>query len=70
MTAPRWSWQRRKHGRERWEPTEDDDDEPAEKHWRTEDFVVKASMDEMTGTRITDESGILDEDAAGDTWTD
>ena len=52
------------------EPTEDDDDEPAEKYWRAEDFVAKASMDELTGTWITDENGILDEDAAGDTWTD
>ena len=52
------------------EPTEDDDDEPAEKYWRAEDFVAKASMDELTGTWITDENGILDEDAAGDTWSD
>ena len=52
------------------EPTDDDDDEPAEKYWRAEDFVAKASMDELTGTWITDEKGILDEDAAGDTWTD
>ena len=52
------------------EPTEDDDDEPAEKHWRAEDFVAKASMDELSGTWITDENGILDEEAAGDTWTD
>ena len=52
------------------EPTEDDDDEPAENYWRAEDFVAKASMDELTGTWITDENGILDEDAAGDTWTD
>ena len=52
------------------ESTEDDDDEPAEKYWRAEDFVAKASMDELTGTWITDENGILDEDAAGDTWTD
>ena len=27
-------------------------------------------MDELTGTWITDENGIPDEDAAGDTWTD
>ena len=52
------------------EPTEDDDDEPAEKYWRAEDFVAKASMDEFTGTWITDENGTLDEDAARDTWTD
>ena len=52
------------------EPTEDDDDEPAEKYWRAEDFVAKASMDELTGTWTTDDNGILDEDAAGDTWTD
>ena len=52
------------------EPTEDDDDEPAKKHWRAEDFVAKASMAELTGTWITDENRILDEDAAGDTWTD
>ena len=51
------------------EPTEDDD-EPAEKYWRAEDFVAKASMDELTGTWITDENEILDEDAAGDTWTE
>ena len=51
------------------EPTEDDD-EHAEKFWRAEDFVAKASTDELTGTWITDENGILDEDAAGDTWTD
>ena len=47
----------------------EDDDEPAEKYWRAEDFVEKASMDELTGTCITEENGILDEDAAGDTWT-
>ena len=52
------------------EPTEDDDDEPAENYWRAEDFVAKASMDELTGTWITYENGILDEDAAEDTWTD
>ena len=52
------------------EPTEDDDDEPAEKLWRAEDFVAKASMDELIGTWITDENEILDENAAGDTWTD
>ena len=27
----------------------DDEDEPAEKYWRAEDFVAKASMDELTG---------------------
>ena len=47
----------------------EDDDEPAEKYWRAEDFVEKASMDELTGTWITEENGILEEDAAGDTWT-
>ena len=52
------------------EPTEDDDDEPAEKCLRAEDFVAKASMGEVTGTWITDESGTLNEDAAGDTWND
>ena len=38
--------------------------------WRAEYFVAKASMDEFSGSWITDENGILDEDAAGDTWTD
>ena len=52
------------------ETTGDDDDEPAEKRWRADDFVAKASMDVLTGTWITDENGILDENAAGDTWTD
>ena len=52
------------------ETTGDGDDEPAEKYWRAKDFVAKASMDELTGNWLTDENGILDEDAAGDTWTD
>ena len=52
------------------EPTGDDDDEPAKKHWRAEDFVAKASMDELTGNWLTDENGIFDNDAAEDTWTD
>ena len=52
------------------EKTEDDDGVPAEKCWGAEDFVAKASMDELTGTWITDENKILDEDAAGGTWTD
>ena len=52
------------------EKTEDDDGVPAEKYWGAEDFVAKASMDELTGTWITDENKILDEDAAGGTWTD
>ena len=52
------------------ETTGDDDEEPAEKYWRGEDFVAKASMDELTGNWLTGENGILDEDAAGDTWTD
>ena len=56
--------------RELVETTGDDDDEPAEKYWRAEDFVAKASMDELTGNWPTDGNGIVDEDAAGDTWTD
>ena len=32
--------------------------------------MAKASMDVLTGNWVTDENGILDEDAAGDTWTD
>ena len=40
------------------------------RYWRAEDFVAKASMDELTRNWFTDESGIFDEDAAGDTWTD
>ena len=50
--------------------TTGDDDEPAEKYRRDEDCVAKALMDELTGNWLTDENGILDEDAAGDTWTD
>ena len=37
------------------ETTGDDDDESAEKDWRAEDFVVTASMDELTGNWLTDE---------------
>ena len=48
----------------------DDDDELAGKYWRAEDFVAKALMGELIGNRLTDENGILDEDAAGDTLTD
>ena len=44
----------------------DDDDEPAEKYWRAEDFVAKASMDELTGNWLTDENGTFD----NDTWAD
>ena len=47
--------------------TGDDDDEPGEKYWQAEDFLAKASMNELTGNWLTDENGILDEDAAGDT---
>ena len=47
-----------------------DDDEPAEKYWRAEDFEAKASMDELTGNILTDEDGIFDNDAAEDTWAD
>ena len=50
------------------ETTGDDDDEPSEKYWRVEDFVPKASMDELTGNWLTDENGIFDNDAAEDTW--
>ena len=50
--------------------TGDDDDEPGETYWRAEDCLAKASMNELTGNWLTDENGILDEDAAGDTWTD
>ena len=52
------------------ETTGDDDDESAEKYWRAGDFVVTASMDELTGNWLTDEDGILGEDAAGDAWKD
>ena len=44
-----------------------DDDEPADKYWRVEDFVAKASMDDLTGKWLTDENGIFDHDAAEDT---
>ena len=37
------------------ESTGDDDDEPAEKYWRAEDFVAKASIDELTRNWLTDE---------------
>ena len=52
------------------ETTGDDDDEPAEKYWRAEDFVAKASMEELTRNWLTDENGIFDNDAAEDTWAD
>ena len=52
------------------ETTDADDDEPAEKYWRAEDFVAKASMDELTGRWLADEIGIFDRDAAEDTWAD
>ena len=50
--------------------TRADDDEPAEKYWRAEDFVAKASMYELTGNFLTDEDGIFDKDAAEDTWAE
>ena len=37
------------------ETTGSDDDEPAEKYWRAEDFVAKASMDELAGSWLNDE---------------
>ena len=52
------------------ETTDDDDDELAEKYWRAEDVVAKASMDELTGNWLTDENGIFDNDAAEDIWAD
>ena len=52
------------------EPTGDDDDELAEKYWRAEDFVAKASIHKLTGNWLTDENGIFDNDAAEDTWAD
>ena len=45
----------------------DDDDELGEEYRRAEDFVAKASMDELNGNWLTDDKGVLDEDAAGDT---
>ena len=45
------------------------DDAPAEKSWRADDFVEKASMDELTGNWLVDENGEIDKDAATDTWT-
>ena len=50
--------------------TGSDDDEPAEKYWRAEDIVAKASMDELTGRWLTDENRIFDHDVAEDTWAD
>ena len=47
------------------ETTGDDDDEPAEKYWRAEDFV-----DELTGNWLIDENEIFDNNAAEDTWAD
>ena len=52
------------------ETTGDDDDELAEKYWRVEDSVAKASMDELSGNWLTDENGFFDNDAAEDTWAD
>ena len=52
------------------ETTGDDDDEPAKKYWRAEDFVAQASMDELTGNWLTDENEVFDNDAAEDTWAD
>ena len=49
------------------ETTGDDDDEPADKYWRAEDFVAKASMDELTGNWLTDETRTFDNDAASST---
>ena len=37
------------------ETTGSDDDEPAEKYWRAEDFVAKASMDKLADSWLTDE---------------
>ena len=50
------------------ETTGDDDEERTQQYWRAENFVAKASTDELTGNWLTDKNGILDEDAAGDTW--
>ena len=52
------------------ETTGSDDDGPAGKYWSAEDVVAKASMDELTGSWLTDENGIFDHDAAEDTWAD
>ena len=45
------------------------DDSPAEKYWRADDLVAKASMDELTGSWRVDENGKIGEDAATDTRT-
>ena len=47
-----------------------DEDEPTKKYWRAEDSVANASMDELTGSWLTDDDGIFDHDAAVDTWAD
>ena len=52
------------------ETTGADGDEPAEKYWRVEDFVAKASMDELPGRWLTNDYGIFDHKAAEDTWAD
>ena len=49
--------------------TDSGDDAPAEKYWRADDVVAKASMDELTGNKLVDETGEIDEDAATGTWT-
>ena len=51
------------------ETTDSGDVAPAEKSWRADDFVEKASMDELTGNWLVDENGEIDKDAATDKWT-
>ena len=57
------------------ETPDNGDDPPAEKYWRTDDFVAKARTDEPTGSwgggagGGVDENGKIDEDAATDTRT-
>ena len=50
------------------ENTDSSDHVPAEKCWRADHFVAKASMDELTGSWLVDENGEVDEGAATDTW--
>ena len=52
------------------ETTGADDDEPADRYSHAWDFMAKASIDELTGRKLTDENGIFDCDAAEDTLAD
>ena len=42
---------------------------PQKGHWRPDDLVAKASVDELTNSWLVDETGEIDEGAATDTWT-